>query len=521
MITVPRELSDFVKGGLSLLIKGGSGCGKTTLALSLLEELGGGFYISTRVSAEKLKLHFPWVGSNVKVVDATNPSIPKRAPSIVIRYLTAPQFLQALYSELSRHSAHRVVVIDSIEALRAHLSEEDRLEKTVLEVCESAGASAVFVSECTGETTLDYMVDGIVQLRRESLDGRVLRVMDIHKLRGKAIEKPSYVFTLHQGEFRALQDFQPHVEGVCNAICSNCPSYRESCLGCIEANKASDSKCPIYECAMQLKVAGCKLCPREDECTLLPEVSRPGLKLRPGVWKPIQNSVLYYSTGVEDLDRMLGGGYPRGSICTLDLGEELPGGVLELLARPTICNFLMQGDGVVSVPVGWRSPKQLAKYVKPYVSKDRFNRLYRVVRYRGAAEGRLEPYEVTLPSDRPEDFARELIAVAEELRKVTGGVRVGVGICSLAERFGVRGATSMLEKLAIYARQSSALVQCSAMGCTAELEKTLKRLSSVYLKARMTCGTVLLYGEKPRTELYVLEVDASLGYPVPKLTPVQ
>jgi hypothetical protein len=33
-------------------------------------------------------------------------------------------------------------------------------------------------------------------------------------------------------------------------------------------------------------------------------------------------------------------------------------------------------------------------------------------------------------------------------------------------------------------------------------------------------GTVLLYGVKPRTNLYVLEMDVSKGYPMPRLTPI-
>jgi len=53
----------------------------------------------------------------------------------------------------------------------------------------------------------DYLVDGVIELRREIIDEAVLRKMILHKLRGCSIEQPEYLFTLKDGRFRVFESF--------------------------------------------------------------------------------------------------------------------------------------------------------------------------------------------------------------------------------------------------------------------------------------------------------------------------
>ncbi|MEM2593904.1 MAG: hypothetical protein QXV96_03240, partial [Candidatus Bathyarchaeia archaeon] len=52
------------------------------------------------------------------------------------------------------------------------------------------------------------------------------------------------------------------------------------------------------------------------------------------------------------------------------------------------------------------------------------------------------------------------------------------------------------------------------------LAKILSATADIHLKITREHGAVLVYGVKPRTNLHVLEMDASKGYPMPKLTPI-
>ncbi|MGI0032713.1 MAG: gas vesicle protein GvpD P-loop domain-containing protein, partial [Nitrososphaeraceae archaeon] len=64
-LDIPFELGEFMKNDTySLLVKGRSGTGKTTLALSILRSLkekNNFFYISTRSSPKQLVEHYPWL----------------------------------------------------------------------------------------------------------------------------------------------------------------------------------------------------------------------------------------------------------------------------------------------------------------------------------------------------------------------------------------------------------------------------------------------------------------------------
>ena len=48
----------------------------------------------------------------------------------------------------------------------------------------------------------------------------------------------------------------------------------------------------------------------------------------------------------------------------------------------------------------------------------------------------------------------------------------------------------------------------------------ISSFSDMHIKLVRDHGTLLFYGVKPRTGLYVLETDVSKGYPLPKLTPI-
>ena len=76
---VPREICEFFgqPGGRSLVIKGGAGSGKTTLALQIMEEIAEpdtSFYLSTRVSDASLYIQFPWLREKdmrSRIIDAS------------------------------------------------------------------------------------------------------------------------------------------------------------------------------------------------------------------------------------------------------------------------------------------------------------------------------------------------------------------------------------------------------------------------------------------------------------------
>lgn len=195
------EIEEFLSiPGRTLLIKGLPGVGKTTLALNLLEylcaqagpaEYPRGVYFSTRVSEEALQRQFPWVSfSRLEVED--------------LRLSSIESFLGDVLRKIRASSP--VIVLDSWDAYAREMDERDRLktEKTLVSIASSSKSRLIFVSEETRTTTLEYLVDGVVELSAETLDSRLFRVSYLRKLRGVNIRHHVKPYTLLGGVLRAF-----------------------------------------------------------------------------------------------------------------------------------------------------------------------------------------------------------------------------------------------------------------------------------------------------------------------------
>jgi GvpD gas vesicle protein len=193
-------LKQFMQGPINtLLIKGLAGTGKTTVALEILKAAGPGkgAYISSRVPKELLETHIPAMKETLENQDFLD-----------IRLEDATSVLDFVMRLITPKKV-RTIVFDSWDALAKELDEKERLraEKTLMALANNSGAQFIFVSEEPGATTIDYLVDGIVEVVRVEEQDRVVREFVIHKLRGTRIPQHKYIFTLLEGKFTFFEPY--------------------------------------------------------------------------------------------------------------------------------------------------------------------------------------------------------------------------------------------------------------------------------------------------------------------------
>ena len=186
-------------------MKGSPGSGRTAFTLTLLRLLsknGNGLYLSTRVDSDKLYEFFPWVKETIppsSVIDAMSSRLPKDSSRVGhLRYRTMPEFFEALYAKVSEME-NAIVLVDSWDAVLQTVKDVSAadLEGMILDFASETTSRLVLVTETLGETQLDYMVDGIVELGFVDNGQEVNRYLQIRKLRGSPHDLRKYLLMIN------------------------------------------------------------------------------------------------------------------------------------------------------------------------------------------------------------------------------------------------------------------------------------------------------------------------------------
>ncbi len=256
----PDEIVSFFNrpSGRSLMIKGSAGTGKTTFALQLLEELADpdkSFYLSTRVSDEALYSQFPWLedkemktrivdsgriflkslhSTEVEEVVETPKEIPvlssargflqsigdeKGPPTKVDRTRlsnllekTRMPEIESTYDRVEYVLPHKTtMVIDSVEGIthKYNIDAEELITTLQKDLVENSNTDLILVLEKSEIPQLEYLVDGVMSLSMDEIEGRRTREMYLIKLRATEIRQPGYLLTLMNGRFMCFEPFTP------------------------------------------------------------------------------------------------------------------------------------------------------------------------------------------------------------------------------------------------------------------------------------------------------------------------
>jgi KaiC/GvpD/RAD55 family RecA-like ATPase len=101
-----------------------------------------------------------------------------------------------------------ILVVDSWEGALRNATPEGRkmLEQAVMSELDQTKVSVILVSKAERTDNLGYLVDGVVTLHQNELDGRRIRSLGIDKLRGFKVESQYFPFSLEKGRFTFLDE---------------------------------------------------------------------------------------------------------------------------------------------------------------------------------------------------------------------------------------------------------------------------------------------------------------------------
>ncbi len=485
---IPPEVVHLLNNpeGRFVLVKGKAGTGKTLFCLELIRECGG-LYISTRVRPDRLYADCPGLEESVPpdfIIDAATdidenvlkdflgkPPLPlppppphpndashaaKKSARSFMAELAMPPLFRKIIDKIEVAQIPFVVVIDSWDAVFSYSDgpktdmrrgwSRDELRALLFNAFRNRAVNLVMVGENGQSGELDYLVDGVIEMRRERWNGRILRVMHLTKTRGTEAVHPEYLFSLHDGRFRY---FEPFV----------------------------------------LKIPA-----------------------RPKRWKPMSDTEARFSSGSEDLDRLLGGGFRKGTTVLLELGETVPDEALEQVVTQVSANFLSQNRAMLMVPPGGMDIESIAQRGIRDVGEDAFISNVRLIEKGGGPVPRDKPYIMSLKFESPRQDFNDWLYIYKSLRQRTAQpVLEIVGIDTQEARYGEEPYKELLSISSELTRKEGNLTIRITRPGMEGLTRRCANVSDVHMKMVELSGAVLVYLEKPRSGLFYMDTDAGGG----------
>lgn len=143
-------------------------------------------------------------------------------------------------------------------------------------------------------------------------------------------------------------------------------------------------------------------------------------------WTPLPDPAGRFSTGTLDFDRLIGGGFARGSTALFGFDETVGLEDLDHLLFPAYLNMLYQSRGMIAVLPSRDSPSAFRQRLTQWVSRRRFDSRIRICDYVG--EDPDAPYVVHLrPTDAPPGEVRSPAAKKAALAKMIAAEKAARG----------------------------------------------------------------------------------------------
>ncbi|MEM2900414.1 MAG: ATPase domain-containing protein, partial [Thermoplasmata archaeon] len=433
--------------------------------LNRLEKPEDGIYISTKVPGFMLERQFEWITDEwlEQMAYFLTPKSGETLTFSIGKFLESKNIEEKpTYEKMKERASNRsLIVIDSIEGLSklTGLDIETIIDDFRKNVLIKRGVNMVVIEEGEEDSSLDAVVDGIIKLHYEIVEGKVLRYMEIRKMRGVQIESPYNLFTLQGGRFVFIEQY-PYV-------------------------------------AIPIAVEKKK-------------------------WEGIRGPEGQISTGNPELDRVLDGRLKKGTIILIIFDDDVPNELEYLFELPIAADGLVKGMGIAQATGLSSSTEHVIELLKDFVGEKIVNEntifLEEVVSFK-----RTEKNLVVLGSEPRlgEDMLRWFDAVDDLRKRKEKGVIKLVGYDYFDLRYS-KDLDELSRYYARDVKEARAFGDTMIISVRKAMKsvRMILPIADIVLRMANKNGVILLWGEKPRTQYYGVLPDYSVGLGRMKLWPI-
>jgi KaiC/GvpD/RAD55 family RecA-like ATPase len=501
-MSVPNEIQAFFGklAGRSLLIKGTAGTGKTTFALQVLEEIGDqkrSFYLSTRVSDEALFQQFPWVKEEAmrgRIMDASR---------ILLKKLHRVDEDEELSQEEKERLSSAKEFLKSVS--EEPLAPPSKVDRTRLNIMQ----------ERNELPELERIYDSV----EANLPNKSMIVID-------SVEGITNKYSLESDEF--VLCIQKDLVESSNAdvifVVENIEAVSMEFLvdGVLKFTHGVKDGRRIREVHLE-KLRGTQIAQPSYLLTLKDGRFNSFSPFRLNIadinpWKFIPDTPTHYSTGIENLDAILGGGYTVGSYNVIEVDENVSTEEYYAIIRPILLNFISQKKGIFAVLTGGDHAESVKKDIVRFIPLEQFEKHVRIADYFSPRSD--APYVMALGTRNKDELVRIWKSNQEMLRGPENRPIIDfAGFDTLEYLQG--GGVAIKQLLDAVAKiKISKDIGIGVLKPGLKLTQEIMNMADTYLKIIDVCKCPCIYGIKPKTMIYGIVNDEEKGAPHIKLEPI-
>jgi KaiC/GvpD/RAD55 family RecA-like ATPase len=502
---VPPEVVSFLsgKGGRSLIIKGGAGTGKTTFGLELLERLGQptrSFYLSTRVGDESLYRQFPWLKTTemrsrildaaklfLDTIQATGKSRPADLPEGEQKKIKAGKEVLGSFGQ-ERGPPTRVDRTHLTALLKR--SPMPEVENVYNRVERALPEKSLLVIDSLEGVTHKYgleMEEFVMALQKDLVEASSTDVVMI-------LEKPE------AGGIEYL------VDGLISIQREELDERRVRHLR-LEKLRATNIGRARYAVTLD-----------GGRFEALGVQNQPNGHAAASAWTATADPDRYYSTGIPDFDKLLGGGLRRGSFNAFEVDVNVGVDDYYMLFTPTFLNFLGQGRGMIAVLAAGESPEKLRESLVKYVPTHHFDTRVRIPDY--TISETEEPYILPMARFGREEAMRAMVtaekaAAGPDRKPFIEYMAFDTFESLMGDQVAIRMYFSGVSRTKHVGNLGIGLLKPGLL-----VSSEILNMMDTYFRIINIDNAPCIYGIRPRTTIHAISPDPDKGLPNAVLTPV-